>query len=146
MLNLFFGLQTKDTRFEIYRPWDSAVACDHPNFISGSYQSCGSKFRVWNGNYIEVQPGDGVYKAYDVHQFPRIQWHAAKSELDSLIVYDVGNLYVHGIYVNIVRGEISSGQVRSYRFKKPTQKLINNDSFTDQFIYLRIFEHYEMIK
>lgn len=112
VLNLIFGLQTKDTRFEIYRPWDSAVACDQPNFISGSYQSCGSKFRVWNGNYIEVQPGDGVYKAYDVHQFPRIQWHAAKSELDSLIVYDVGNLYVHGIYVNIVHGEISSGQVR----------------------------------
>nr|XP_011412422.2 uncharacterized protein C56G2.4 [Crassostrea gigas] len=96
----------------------------------GSYQSCGSKFRVWNGNYIEVQPGDGVYKAYDVHQFPRIQWHAAKSELDSLIVYDVGNLYVHGIYVNIVHGEISSGQVlKSYLHPIPPQTEPNPFAF-----------------
>ena len=31
--------------------------------------------------------------------------------MDTLIIYDAGNLYVHGIYVNISDGVVSSGQV-----------------------------------
>jgi hypothetical protein len=73
--------------------------------------SCGSKIRVWNGKYIEVKPGDGVYKAYDVHILPRIQWHSEKNELNTLIIYDAGNLYLHGIYINVAKGLLSSGQV-----------------------------------
>nr|XP_022341135.1 uncharacterized protein LOC111135398 isoform X2 [Crassostrea virginica] len=97
----------------------------------GSYLSCGSKVTVWNGNYIEVNPGDGEYKAYDVHLFPRIQWHAAKSELDTLIIYDAGNLYVHGIYVNIAGGIVSSGQI-----VKPYLSPIPPQTHANPFVFL----------
>ncbi|XP_061177338.1 uncharacterized protein LOC133186070 [Saccostrea echinata] len=96
----------------------------------GSYSTCGSKVRVWNGNYLEVKPGDGVYKSYDVHLFPKVQWHSAKSEFDTLVIYDVGNLYVHGIFVNIAHGVVSSGQtIKPYLHPIPPQTEPNPFAF-----------------
>ena len=43
-----------------------------------------------------------------VKQLPQLQWEANSTDMFTLVVYDVGYLYTHGVYVNIQGNDMTN--------------------------------------
>ena len=42
---------------------------------------------------------------------PSMQWEYQDGDLFTLVLYDVGNAFLHGVYVNIQDNDIATSQV-----------------------------------
>ena len=56
---------------------------------------------------------DDVVTPWYVRLEPTIEWEANSTDMFTLVVYDVGYMYTHGVYINIQGGNLidTPGQV-----------------------------------
>lgn len=78
----------------------------------GEYSGCGHHVRVNQTWSMTLDPlsTDYAYPWY-VKNTPNITWTAAANTNYTLIIYDVGNFYTHGAYVNIPGNDLSAADV-----------------------------------
>lgn len=68
----------------------------------GNYDGCGNTYSVDDIWTQEIDPlGDVVVTPWYVRNLPHLEWRYDAGDLFTLVVYDVGYLIFHGVYVNI---------------------------------------------
>ena len=77
----------------------------------GTYEGCGNTFtkEFWTQ---KIDPLAGlVLKPWYTRNFPDLAWSSSPDEMFTLIAIDIGNLYWHGVYTNIIGNDTSTAEV-----------------------------------
>ncbi|XP_046364954.2 uncharacterized protein C56G2.4-like [Haliotis rufescens] len=77
-----------------------------------TYTGCGRIVDVplAGPQYLSIDPLSGTeYPPFDVRELPEVTWPAEDNALYTVIMYDAGFCFTHGLYVNVAGGRLQGG-------------------------------------
>ncbi|KAL4224212.1 hypothetical protein ACF0H5_017665 [Mactra antiquata] len=81
-----------------------------------NYNGCGNQFRTTETWRLSVDPlSDTIVYPWYVRHLPSMKWDHQDGDMFAMIVLDVGNTILHGVYTNIPGDDIASAEaIKSY--------------------------------
>ncbi|KAL8614384.1 hypothetical protein ACOMHN_007722 [Nucella lapillus] len=101
---------------------------------SGSYQSCGNTYRV-EAVTQTIDPTERTFiSLWSANHRPKVTWRSEVNKLYTLIVWDAGSFFMHGIMYNINGSSADNGQT-AWNYRGP-----KNPSSRDQPYVFLLYE------